>query len=131
MAKGNNDEGGAPKKASRKKSKQNGGAGHNIAEVRKVAEDIFKRCFTLQEEMDSAMGEFRVDFKNLYEEGANKAGVSRAVIRGEFNRMKALRRLQDNDNDLEGEAKEETERLRAALDGTPFAKYLEIKLAAA
>lgn len=117
-------------KGRRKKSKEGGGIGHNLTEIRKKGEGIFKRLFTLQEEMDTQNGEFRVDFKNLYEEGANTVGCSRAVLRKEFRRMLTIQRLQEDDAGMAGEEKEETETLRAAMGDTPFGKYLETKLAA-
>jgi uncharacterized sporulation protein YeaH/YhbH (DUF444 family) len=117
-------------KRGRGKAKTDGpGMGHNITQIRKEAEPIFKRLANKQRDMETAMGEFRVDLKNLYEEGANKIGCSRKVLREEFRRYIYNLKAEQRELELEASERAEIEALRAALEGTPFGSYVAGTLA--
>jgi hypothetical protein len=120
------DEGGGTGKGSESPS-----MGHNLTTIRKDAEPIFQRLAKLQADMESQMGEFRVDFKNLYEEGANKIGCSRKILRKEFRRYLNNLRQEQEEQEMEASEREQIETLRAALGDTPFGRYIEGQLAEA
>lgn len=122
---------GAGKGGSKRKKDGGEGMGHNLVAIRKAAEPIFKRLLKLQTDMETSMGEFRVDFKNLYEEGAKDIGCSRGVLRSEFRKM--LRRMNEEaeEKEMETVEREQIETLRAAMGDTPMGAYFEAKLAPA
>lgn len=119
------------KGARNKKKNDKGGAGmgHNLTELRKKFEGYWGRLETLQDEMDSTMGEFRADFKELYNEIADNTGTSRKIVRSEFRRYLANKRQEEMEKELESSERDQIEMVRAALGDTPFGKYMEGKLA--
>lgn len=118
---------GTTKKAARKK-KDNGdgapGIGHNITAIKKAAAPLFKRLDALFDEMESQMGEFRVDIKNLYEEGANTIGVKRQVLRKVYGQYRRAKKDEAAENEMEASEHDDYVALRDAMGmDTPFGAF--------
>lgn len=103
--------------------------GHNITEIRKKAEPAFKEILKKFADMESDMGSYRAEIKDLYDKHAGAIGISKKLLRQEVAKLRAAQRHEALEQEMEADEREQVETLRAALEGTPFGVYLSDKLA--
>lgn len=112
--------GGEPK--SRKK--QDGpGIGHNLTEIKKKALPAMKEILKKFEDMESDMGSYRAEIKDLYEKHANALGAPRKLLRQLVAEVRAAQRQEAILAEMEADEREQLETLQAAFEGTEFGKY--------
>lgn len=85
-------------------------------EIRKEdAEKWFSKLDAIHDKMDSAMGEFRSDIKDLYGKAADKMGLTRKVLAHEFARRRKEAKRLKKEASFEDSEKLSLEQLRNAL----------------
>ncbi len=122
-----------PKKT-KKAAKDDGGApaaGHNLADLKKKAVPALKEILGKFNGMESDMGTYRSEIKDLYEKHSNALGVPRKIMRMLVAEVRAAQRTEEALAEMEGDERAQLQALQASLVGTPFADYVTVKLAEA
>lgn len=112
------------------RKKQDGpGMGHNLTEIKKKALPAMKEILKKFEDMESDMGSYRSEIKDLYEKHANAIGVPRKLLRHLVAEVRAEQRKEAILAEMEKEEREQLETLQAAFGETEFGKYFSAELA--
>lgn len=110
--------------ADKSRKKQDGpGLGHNITEIKKKSLPALEAILKKFEDMESDMGSYRAEIKDLYEKHANALGVPRKVLRHLVAEVRASQRAEAVLAEMETDEREQLETLEASLGDTPFGKY--------
>ena len=120
---------GAEKKPKTKKKPEGAELGHNLADIKKKALPALKEILGKFNDMESDMGSYRAEIKDLYEKNANVLGVPRKILRMLVAEIRAAQRTEVALKQMEQGEREQLETLQAALGDTPFGKYVGEKLA--
>lgn len=114
---------------SRKSKKGDGpGLGHNLTEIKKKALPALKEILGKFDDMESDMGSYRAEIKDLYEKHANALGVPRKLVRMLVSEARAGIRTEAALAEMEADERDQLETLQASLGETPFGKYFAEKL---
>lgn len=102
------------------------GLGDNRIPKKKDVEDIYRRLDDLHNEKETNAAEYMADIKAVLEEGSNKLGVSRKVLREEYIERRHQQKRTARINALDVNEAEALERLEAAFgnEETPFGRYV-------
>lgn len=109
--------------ASSKKKQDTPGIGHNLVEIRKKAEPALKAILKKFDDMESDMGSYRAEIKDLYEKHANALGCPRKILRFIVAQARYEARQEAIVEEMEKDERDELETLQAAFAGTEFGKY--------
>lgn len=91
------------------------GRTHNLMADRQALDKYFAALDKLHDENESRNGEFANDCKEVFEEAADKLGVTRKVLRHEYRRRRTDNKRLKREANFEDSEKESLERVRAAL----------------
>lgn len=89
--------------------------GSNFHVDKKSLADFFQRLDNLHEDFESKAGEFRADVKALYGDAAAKLGVPRKVIRHAYTTLRAKRKLEARESEMEQSERDHLDLIRASL----------------
>lgn len=121
----------APKKprATKKQTRENPGAGHNIASLRDEGLPYVERFLALKASQESDMASYASDFGNLYEEGAGVLGIKETVLKTELNRIHKNKKAAEKEAEMKADERAQTELFRASMEGTQFEMFARGDLA--
>lgn len=103
--------------------------GHNLTDIKKKASPALKEILGKFDDMEADMGSYRSEIKELYEKHANSIGCPRKILKMLVKEVRDAQRLEAALEEMEKDEREQLERLQAALDDTPFGKYIGQQLA--
>lgn len=110
---------------SKKKAKEDGPTvGHNLVELKKLLVPELNAIIGKFTDMESDMGSYRAELKDMYANAANKVGAKKKLIRELVAEIRAAQRKEAIEKERDGAESEDMDALRASLAGTPFGDYV-------
>jgi len=113
--------GGKPRK---RKNDDDFGMGHNLTEIKKKAGPAITEIVKKFDDMQSDMGTYKSEIKELYTTHSEKLGCRGKILRGLVHDILIERAKQAKLKEMEPSEREQLETLQAALDGTPFGAFI-------
>lgn len=115
--------------AAKDKPKGKPGKGHNITELRKSLAPYVTDIMKMYDEMEEDHGSHVTRIGNKFEKVGEATGFGTGKLRSEIARMRRRQKEIAKEQEMDEDEREETERFREALAGTPMAKWAEGELA--
>lgn len=114
-----------------KKARAPAPKGHNLDDLRKKLAPFTKAIFEAYDAMETDHGSHVLTINHKFEKAAESTGFPKSLLRQEVARMRRRKKDEEREKAMADEEREDIERFRAAMDGTPFGAYAAGQLASA
>lgn len=118
---------GDPEKKARKKKAP--AAGHNLEDLRKKLAPFVKGITDAYDDMEEDHGSHVLTIAAKFEKAAESTGFPKGLLRTEIARIRRKQKEEAKEIAMDDDEREDTERFRACMDGTPMGKWAQGSLA--
>lgn len=103
--------------------------GHNLDEVRKKMLPFVKGIDDAYDKMEEVHGSHVLTINHKFDTAAEATGIPKAILRREIARMRRRKKELAREQEMSEEERDDVEKLRDAMDGTPFGAFFAGRLA--
>lgn len=102
---------------------------HNLDEVRKKLAPFVKAITDAYDKMEEVHGSHVLTINHKFDTAAEATGLPKSLLRKEIARIRRRIKEEAREQEMSEEEREDTEKFRDAMDGTPFGVYAAGQLA--
>lgn len=118
-----------PEKAAKPKKEKAPKKPVDLDNLRKKLAPFAKDIFTAYEAMEQDHGSHVLTINHKFDKAAENTGFPKSLLRSEIARMRRKQKEEEKEQSMAEEEREDIERFRDAMEGTPFGKWAEGELA--
>lgn len=104
--------------------------GHNLEELRKKLLPFVKGLTDAYDKMEEVHGSHVLTINHKFDTAAEATGFPKALLRKEISRLRRRMKEEANEQGMSEEERDDIEKFRNVMAGTPFGAYAAGKLAA-